>query len=156
MDTGVELFNEKRARWEWFRHDGLLTHFRFSKDEPWRVNSLENAWDTPDVPKEEQRVTNAAGGVKADGGKPLPSLLYISLRRTLASVITVVSFGARKYSPDNWERVEQGRYWDAFYRHLTAHHAGEELDPETGEPHLSHALSNLMFISEQRLRLGKR
>lgn len=105
--------------------------------------------DAMDAAKE-TRVVNAEGGVKADGGKMLPRLLYISLRRTLASMVKVLTIGAAKYSADNWNKVEQERYWDAFYRHITAHHAGEMIDPETGEPHLTHALCCLAFIAEQR------
>ena len=98
----------------------------------------------------EVRVVNTEGGVKADGGKPNPRLLHISLSKTLDSMVKVLSIGARKYTPDNWRKVEQERYWDAFYRHIMAHHSGEAVDPETGEPHLTHALCCLAFISEQR------
>lgn len=111
-----------------------------------QMHSLADAMDAA----KETRVVNAEGGVKADGGKMLPRLLYISLRRTLASMVKVLTIGAAKYSADNWNKVEQERYWDAFYRHITAHHAGEMIDPETGEPHLTHALCCLAFIAEQR------
>jgi hypothetical protein len=57
--------------------------------------------------------------------------------------------GAKKYSPDNWKSVPDGkrRYYSAALRHLAAWREGEKLDPETGLPHLSHALCCLLFMS---------
>lgn len=147
--------NPDKSRMEEIDCTGKLLRYRRYGSSLWHpahspaealMNDLADVMDAA----KETRVVNAEGGVKADGGKPLPRLLYISLRKTLASMVKVLSIGARKYSPDNWNKVEQERYWDAFYRHIDAHHSGEMIDPETGEPHLTHALCCLAFISEQR------
>ena len=85
-------------------------------------------------------------GVKLDGGKPMPRLLYGSMPEAVAAVVDVLSFGARKYSDDNWKKVEPHRYIDALYRHLNAHHKGEKVDAESGLPHLAHATCCLLFL----------
>ena len=82
----------------------------------------------------------APDGVKHDAGKLRWSLLPF---RSLEPVVRVLMAGSRKYADDNWKVVPNSpsRYLDACFRHLTAHAMGEPLDPETGEPHLAHALS---------------
>lgn len=84
-------------------------------------------------------------GLKFDGGKLQYSLIPPETLRALAQVLT---FGAQKYAPGNWMLVEDGqtRYLDALYRHLEAYRLGEELDPESGLPHLSHVLTNAAFL----------
>lgn len=85
-------------------------------------------------------------GVKLDNGKPKPRLLHESMAGAVASVVDVLSFGARKYSDDNWKNVEPKRYTDALYRHLNAHHKGESNDAESGLPHLAHAACCVLFL----------
>lgn len=84
-------------------------------------------------------------GVKYDSNKVRHSLLP---RKTLQRVLEVLEEGAKKYSEDNWLRVENAetRYFDATHRHLEAYWQGEVNDPETGLPHLAHAISNLLFL----------
>ena len=58
-------------------------------------------------------------------------------------------YGLEKYkSEGSWKEVEnaQDRYWAAMQRHVDACFNDEELDPESGLPHLSHALCNIMFL----------
>ena len=95
-------------------------------------------------------VTNTNGGVKGDGGKYQPRLLMLSMPNTLEGVSRVLTYGANKYSPDNWRKVEDERYWDALYRHLLSYHKGQKVDEETGESHLYHALCCLMFLAEKQ------
>ena len=84
-------------------------------------------------------------GFKFDTGKLQYSLIPPETTQALAEVLT---FGASKYAPNNWQIVENAkqRYLDALYRHLTAFRLGEELDPESGLHHLSHALTNVAFL----------
>lgn len=84
---------------------------------------------------------------KHDQDKPRPSLLPF---RALASVVAVLEFGARKYAPHAWRGVPDGRarYTDAALRHLFAHMQGESDDPESGLPHLAHAVCSLLFAME--------
>lgn len=89
---------------------------------------------------------NREVGQKHDEGKPQYHLLP---PKALEDVIKVLTYGAKKYSPEGWRNVSNGRerYFDAANRHLWAWKAGEELDPESGLPHLAHAMANLMFLS---------
>jgi hypothetical protein len=83
-------------------------------------------------------------GVKYDQDKLDWNLLPIE---AVEGTLRVMMYGAKKYSPENWKYVDRDRYYAAALRHLTAWKKGEKLDPETGESHLDHALSCLMFMS---------
>jgi hypothetical protein len=56
----------------------------------------------------------------------------------------IFTHGAEKYGRDNWKG---GTEWHEFYgsalRHLYKWWLGETLDPDSGEPHLGHALWNV-------------
>jgi hypothetical protein len=89
-------------------------------------------------------------GVKHDGGKPDYTLLPFN---ALEEVVKVLSFGAKKYSRENWKLVAdfKNRYLAAAMRHTTAHARGELYDPETGLHHLSHAIVSLMYLVEDSI-----
>jgi hypothetical protein len=84
-------------------------------------------------------------GIKYDAGKPEFSLLPPYALEEVAKVLT---FGAKKYKPDNWRYVPGGekRYHDALYRHLVEYTKGNKIDDETGLHHLAHAVCCAMFI----------
>jgi len=60
----------------------------------------------------------------------------------------VLTFGANKYEPNNWQKVEdaEDRYYAAAFRHLIAWRKGEKTDPESGISHLYHVACNIMFL----------
>ena len=98
---------------------------------------------------EDQLVQNAAGGKKNDAGKVLTSVLHIGCPNALLAAAQIMTLGVHKYGLFNWKHVEIARYWDAFYRHLSAYHLDNtSVDPDSGRSHLDHALTNLMFIIE--------
>jgi hypothetical protein len=96
---------------------------------------------------EEEVVTRrfSVEGVKYDNDKPKWSLLPF---KALKEVVDVLTYGAKKYAPDNWKKVPNAkqRYIDAGFRHFTAYAAGEKLDPETGKSHLAHAICCLLYL----------
>lgn len=84
-------------------------------------------------------------GMKFDSNKPRHSLLP---KGAVNSVIDVLEFGAKKYSADNWQEVDNAkeRYYNAAMRHIDLWWNGEKLDPETNVHHLAHAATNLFFL----------
>lgn len=61
----------------------------------------------------------------------------------------VFGSGAEKYEPRNWERgYRWGLSFAALQRHLWAFWRGEDVDPESGLPHLSHAAWHCMVLLE--------
>lgn len=88
----------------------------------------------------------AKGFTKHDQEKPMMQLWP---PRTLLSVGRVLTKGAKKYSADNWRKVDDtGRYVGAMFRHLVAYMMGEKWDPDDGEHHLSHLICCAAFIVE--------
>lgn len=87
--------------------------------------------------------------VKADAGKPRPSLVPPAL---VLGVAEIRGYGNRKYgSSDNYKQVEPERYIDALYRHLLAiiqRHDIAALDEESGLPHIWHLATNAAFLCE--------
>lgn len=86
-----------------------------------------------------------SSGVKHDAGKDRWDLLEYDW---LTEVVKVLTKGAEKYSPDNWQVVPgaRKRYIAALWRHVVAYIRGEEADPEDGLHHLAHAACCLMFL----------
>lgn len=68
----------------------------------------------------------------------------------LFEVAKVFGFGADKYGPNNWRQDGKSTSWIRTYssiqRHLNAWLSGEDLDPESGQSHLSHATTQLMIL----------
>jgi hypothetical protein len=87
-------------------------------------------------------------GVKYDSNKPRYDLVC---PRAFEEFVKVLTFGAVKYSPDNWKLVEPDRFISALYRHVEAYRKGEACDPETEFHHLGHAMCNLMFLLSKEL-----
>ena len=89
-------------------------------------------------------------GVKHDNGKP--EWVYLPWA-ALEQVVKVQDHGAKVYGRDNWRQLEnlEIRYLSAALRHIAAHARGENEDPESGLPHLAHAITSLLFVLEDKL-----
>lgn len=84
---------------------------------------------------------------KRDAGKLRLSLVPVGI---IEAVARIRMYGVEKYGdPENWKQVETERYQDALYRHILAYAKGEELDAESGLPHLWHAACNIAFLTER-------
>lgn len=80
-------------------------------------------------------------------GKYEPTLVYASLIRLVAKVRR---FGIEKHgNSEDWRTTTPVQHYDAALRHIFAHVEGETLDPESGLPHLAHAVTSLMFELER-------
>ena len=82
-------------------------------------------------------------GRKDDSGKLRFGLIPPVALEEIARVLT---YGANKYSDNNWRKVDASRYEDALGRHINAWRKGEECDQESGLKHLAHALTNMCFL----------
>jgi hypothetical protein len=84
-------------------------------------------------------------GARYNGGKPAFSLLPLC---TLEDEVKVWMYGKAKYAAWNWAK---GMPWsvplDCLMRHMAAWQRGEENDPESGLPHLAHAMCNLRMLT---------
>ena len=72
-------------------------------------------------------------------------------------VAKVLGFGAQKYTAENWRK---GLSWKSTLRslesHLQALKRGEDIDPESGLPHIDHLGCNWMFFSNyQKMGVGE-
>lgn len=95
-----------------------------------------------------------ASGVKYDSEKPRVDLLIDGCPLAIEAISQVLTFGAKKYSDHNWQKVEGGeqRYKAAMMRHVLASTKGEKVDSETGLSHLAHAACCVLFMLELELK----
>ena len=78
--------------------------------------------------------------VRYDAGKPRMDLIP---PEALVRYGEVLAMGAAKYSERNWELgMDYGRCVASLLRHTAAFMAGEDIDPESGLPHMAHAMWN--------------
>ncbi len=85
------------------------------------------------------------GGLKYDNDKPRMDLLDFDALEGLAKVLT---FGAKKYDEHNWRNgISYSRLTAAMLRHLAALQRGEDIDAESGLPHIDHLGCCWMFLS---------
>ena len=60
-----------------------------------------------------------------------------------------LTYGAEKYDKNNYRKgMEWSKVLDSLQRHINSFRSGEDFDPESGLPHLSLAMCNLVFLSE--------
>lgn len=96
------------------------------------------------LPPDRENQNLAVGGVKFDLGKTRLDLIAPEFLEGLGQILT---HGAQKYSDHNWAKgMHWSRAYGAVLRHLNAWNGGEDLDKESGKPHLWHAAAELMFL----------
>lgn len=89
-------------------------------------------------------VTITQAGLKHDAEKVRMDLLDPLAIEQLAAVLT---FGAQKYEAHNWRKgIAFGRLTAAALRHIFTFMRGEDNDPESGLPHIAHAMCCCMFL----------
>lgn len=85
--------------------------------------------------------TQVSYAVKKDDGKYDPTMLSLEMLETVSRVRT---FGAKKYSRNNWKKgFKITRSLAAALRHIYSYLNGEDNDPESGITHLGHAICSL-------------
>lgn len=82
-----------------------------------------------------------------NAGKPRLSMID-EAAHALIGVAEVLEFGARKYARSNWQKgLPFTEVLDSMRRHQIAWLNGEDLDPESGLPHVDHILCNALFLA---------
>lgn len=89
-------------------------------------------------------------GKKFDQGKTEFHLMPV---QSLETINKVLMYGAQKYGAENWRNVDnhEPRYYNAAMRHMQAWLNNEVIDPESGLPHLAHAICSLIFLIEREV-----
>lgn len=86
----------------------------------------------------------------ADKSELILLILYLfgyNAKLAERKIAEVLTFGARKYKPNNWRKcTDTGRYLAACFRHLADWEAKGEIDEESGMEHRAHLATNLMFL----------
>ena len=82
----------------------------------------------------------------AAGAKKTP--LHLIPKVALYAAADALKLGAGRYGAWNWRqtRILSTTYHGALLRHITAWGSGEDLDPDSGLPHLGLAMANLCII----------
>lgn len=94
----------------------------------------------PRMPKPE----TDQGGAHLDEGKLRLDLVPPEADEAMAGIL---GYGTVKYAERNWEKgIAWMRVYASIRRHLLCWEKGEDVDSESGLPHLDHALTDLAFL----------
>lgn len=92
-----------------------------------------------------QKSKNKKGGVKHDQGKLKLSLIP---KEAIWEIGNALTYGANKYGEFNFRKgISHSRLLDAAMRHITEYISGEDIDSESGNTHISHALGSLAMLA---------
>lgn len=84
-------------------------------------------------------------GARYNDHKPDLSLIPLC---TLEDEARVWMYGKEKYASWNWAK---GMPWSVPFacamRHLSSWQSGEDIDPESGQPHLAHVMCNIRMLA---------
>jgi hypothetical protein len=95
-----------------------------------------------------EEASDLPNGVKYDDDKIQMELLPL---RELREVAKVLTYGAKKYAPDNWKQVPDAkeRYAGALLRHFTEYREGNHFDDEARPDklrHIAQTVCNALFL----------
>lgn len=89
--------------------------------------------------------TKSTVGLRFDQDKYRPELLCPIAVEGCAAVLTL---GAKKYADHNWQKgMAWGRVIGCLLRHTFKFMAGQDVDSESGLPHVDHIMCNAMFLA---------
>lgn len=113
-------------------------------------------WPAAPVPKATVNAPSSDGmpvegfAPKYDAGKMRLDLVPAS---GIMAAADVFGYGAQKYYANSWrtgQMVAWSRTYGSIQRHLLSFWSGEDIDPESGKSHLSHAITQLMILIEHQ------
>lgn len=83
--------------------------------------------------------------LRYNDGKSKWSLVDLN---SLEPMVKVLMYGAEKYSPNNWRKgLKVTEIYESMFRHLIQLMGGEDIDSESGLPHIGHIQCNAMFMA---------
>ena len=78
-----------------------------------------------------------------------PVSAVLEAQHAISGCAQILAFGAKKYDRGNWRKgFNHTEVADSLLRHMSAYLSGEDLDPESGLPHVDHIMCNSLFLSE--------
>ena len=85
--------------------------------------------------------------LRYNSGKPQLSYILDAMP-ALKNMVAVMEFGTSKYERNNWKKgFTKEALLDSLLRHVDAFYSGEDIDPESGEPHVGSIMCNAMFLA---------
>lgn len=94
------------------------------------------------VNKDAEIITNAAGGKQSNS----PSRLDLMPALATIAVGRVLKYGAERYAPNNWRKIDTQDHLNHVLVHIYAYLAGD-----TSDDHLEHAACRAMMALEKHL-----
>jgi len=93
-------------------------------------------------------VPESSNALRFNKNKPKVTLA-LDAYHSLDGAAEVFEKGLEKYSRGNWQK---GLLWtenmDSMMRHILAFNSGEDLDPESGLPHVDHITCNALMLAQ--------
>lgn len=88
---------------------------------------------------------NKERGTRYNEGKPRWGLVWY---KGFIPMIRVLEIGAKEYGEENWKKgLVKREILESMQRHLASLMDGEELDAQSGLPHMGHIQANAMFYN---------
>lgn len=99
----------------------------------------------------EQKSLGATGDPKGEAGASKPGLSNISPVAQFYEG-AVMEKGAARYGAYNWadHPMKASTYYNAILRHLNQWWLGEDIDPDSGLPHLAHLRASAGILIDQQ------
>lgn len=90
---------------------------------------------------------NAEITVNENGGKGSQMLedFYLLPPRPMFKLANTVKYGADKYGKDNWKKTTIEENLSHALRHIFAYRLAKEMNVETEEDHLAHAMTRIVM-----------
>lgn len=90
----------------------------------------------------------STGSVRDTSEGKVPLQHISDVEEGLGQMCAVLEFGATKYSRNNWRKGQPYmRVVASLLRHVMAFARGEDIDPESGQPHMGHVMCNAAFLA---------
>jgi len=169
-ETEASRFNDGKVRYsliDFSMFNNMHKYFNFTSDVDTKTKCIEEIiMLLSNIVKKDDNVAhqNYIPWLQALGYKL--SLLYSNIEfnnsivydlRAFESMAKVLEYGANKYELNNWRKGYTNKFSsiDSLYRHLREVIIGNDLDEESGLPHIGHIMCNIMFLTNDLLYIER-